>query len=71
MQDHDVSFCVGPAGTGKSYISVHFALKQLVNKKNGIDGIILCRPMTYLDNESIGFLPGNVEEKIDPFMWSY
>jgi len=71
MQSNDITFCIGPAGTGKSYVSVYYALKQLAEKGNGVDGIILCRPMTYLDNESIGYLPGNLEEKVDPFMWAY
>ena len=68
MNNSDITFCIGPAGTGKSYVSVHFALQELVSKDTKIDGLILCRPMTYLDNESIGYLPGNVEDKIDPFM---
>ena len=71
MESNDVTFCIGPAGTGKSYVSVYYALKQLAAKGNGIDGIILCRPMTCLDNESIGYLPGDIGEKVDPFMWAY
>ena len=66
-----ISFCTGPAGTGKSYISLYYALKALGNKKKSYDGIILCRPFISIDNESIGYLPGTLEEKADPYMMAY
>ena len=71
IEDHVVSFCTGPAGTGKSYISLYYALKALGDKKRSYDGIILCRPFISIDNESIGYLPGTLEEKADPYMMAY
>ena len=71
IDDHTVTFCAGPAGTGKSFISLYYALKQLADKNNTIDGIILCRPLIPIDNESIGYLPGDVAEKVDPYMMAY
>ena len=66
-----ITLCSGPAGTGKSYISVYYALKALADKNNRIDSIILCRPLVPIDNESIGFLPGELDNKVDPYMMPY
>jgi len=71
IEEHVISFCIGPAGTGKSYISLYYALKALGDKKRSYDGIILCRPFISIDNESIGYLPGTLEEKADPYMMAY
>jgi predicted ribonuclease YlaK len=46
-------------------------LKALGDKKRSYDGIILCRPFIPIDNESIGYLPGTLEEKADPYMMAY
>lgn len=71
MEKEVITFCTGPAGTGKTYISVYFALKQLADKESPIDGIILCRPLIPIDNQGIGYLPGSVDEKVDPYMLPY
>ena len=71
MDKHTISFCAGPAGTGKSFISLYYALKQLASKDSKIDGIVLCRPLIPIDNESIGYLPGEVRDKVDPYMLAY
>ena len=71
ISDSLITLCSGPAGTGKSYISVYYALKALAEKNNKIDGIILCRPLIPIDNESIGFLPGELDNKVDPYMMPY
>ena len=71
IESNTISFCTGPAGTGKSYISLYYALKALGDKKKSYDGIILCRPFISIDNESIGYLPGSLEEKADPYMMAY
>ena len=71
IDTHTITFCAGPAGTGKSFISLYYALKQLADKNNSIDGIVLCRPLIPIDNESIGFLPGDVQDKVDPYMLAY
>ena len=71
MENHDITFCFGPAGTGKTYLSMFYALKLLADKTNNIEGLILCRPLISIDNESIGYLPGELEDKVDPYMMSY
>ena len=67
----DVTFCIGPAGVGKTYLSVHAALRELGNKASKIDGIIIVKPLVEAAGEKIGFLPGDVEEKTAPFMMSF
>ena len=62
---NDVVFSVGPAGTGKTYLSVAFALAAL--DANEVDRIILCRPAVEA-GESLGFLPGDLKEKVDPYL---
>ena len=67
----DVTFCIGPAGVGKTYLSVHAALRELGNKDSKIDGIVIVKPLVEAAGEKIGFLPGDVEEKTAPFMLSF
>ena len=71
LDQDTITFCTGPAGTGKSFISIYHALRQLASKETPIDGIILCRPLITVDNEGIGFLPGTLEDKVDPYMMAY
>jgi len=67
----DVTFCIGPAGCGKTYLSVHRALRELGNKDSKIDGIIIVKPLVEADGEKIGHLPGDIEEKTAPWMMSF
>ena len=67
----DITFCIGPAGCGKTYLSVHRALRELGDKENHIDGIVIVKPLVEAAGEKIGFLPGDVEEKTAPFMMSF
>ena len=67
----DITFCIGPAGCGKTYLSVHRALRELGNKESKIDGIVIVKPLVEAAGEKIGFLPGDVEEKTAPFMMSF
>ena len=67
----DITFCIGPAGCGKTYLSVHRALRELGDKDNHIDGIVIVKPLVEAAGEKIGFLPGDVEEKTAPFMMSF
>ena len=67
----DITFGIGPAGCGKTYLSVHRALKELGDKDNHIDGIVIVKPLVEAAGEKIGFLPGDVEEKTAPFMMSF
>ncbi len=65
VKKNDVVFSIGPAGTGKTFLSVAFALAALDN--NEVDRIILCRPAVEA-GESLGFLPGDLKEKVDPYL---
>ena len=67
----DITFCIGPAGCGKTYLSVHRALRELGNKESSIDGIVIVKPLVEAAGEKIGYLPGDVEEKTAPFMMSF
>ena len=67
----DITFCIGPAGVGKTYLSVHRALRELGDKDSKIDGIVVVKPLVEAAGEKIGFLPGDVEEKTLPFMMSF
>ena len=67
----DITFCIGPAGVGKTYLSVHRALRELGNKDSKIDGIVIVKPLVEAAGEKIGYLPGDVEEKTAPFMMSF
>lgn len=63
--NNDITFCIGPAGTGKTFIAIYGASKLL--KKDEIKKIVLCRPAVQ-SGEELGFLPGNLKEKIDPYL---
>ncbi|HHT54934.1 MAG TPA: PhoH family protein [Acholeplasma sp.] len=65
MEKHDLVFGVGPAGTGKTYLAVAYGVSLL--KANKIRKIILTRPVVEA-GESLGFLPGDIKEKIDPYL---
>lgn len=63
--NHDIIFAIGPAGTGKTYTSVALAVKAL--KEQRVQKIILARPAVEA-GENLGFLPGDLKEKIDPYL---
>src|SRR5204862_2862773 len=65
MRDHDLVFCVGPAGTGKTYLAVAMAVQAL--KQEIIRKIVLVRPAVEA-GESLGFLPGDLQAKINPYL---
>ena len=65
IKANDLVFVIGPAGTGKTYVSVALALKALKNKS--IKQIIITRPVVEA-GENLGFLPGDLQEKIDPYL---
>ncbi len=65
VEDNDMVFAVGPAGTGKTYTSVALAVKALKEKQ--VRRIILTRPAVEA-GENLGFLPGDLKEKLDPYM---
>ncbi len=65
LEQHDVVFGIGPAGTGKTYLAVAAAVAALRSKR--VDRIILVRPAVEA-GESLGFLPGDMQEKVDPYL---
>ena len=65
VKENDLVFAIGPAGTGKTYISVAMAVQALKNKE--IEKIIITRPAVEA-GENLGFLPGDLKEKIDPYL---
>lgn len=65
VKENDICFAIGPAGTGKTYLAVAFAVSAL--KKGVVKKIVLARPAVEA-GESLGFLPGDFREKIDPYL---
>jgi phosphate starvation-inducible PhoH-like protein len=65
MQEHDITFSIGPAGTGKTFLAVAVAAAELNERM--IKRIVLCRPAVEA-GEKLGFLPGDLAEKINPYL---
>ena len=65
IQDNDCVFGIGPAGTGKTYLAVAMAVQALVQKQ--VSRIVLARPAVEA-GERLGFLPGDLQEKVDPYL---
>jgi phosphate starvation-inducible PhoH-like protein len=65
FEKNDLIFALGPAGTGKTYTAIALAVRSLRNKE--VRRIILCRPAVEA-GESLGFLPGDMKEKLDPYL---
>ncbi len=65
MRKHEVTFAIGPAGTGKTYLAVAMAVQAF--RKHEVERIILTRPAVEA-GERLGFLPGDLQTKVDPYM---
>jgi phosphate starvation-inducible protein PhoH and related proteins len=65
MQEYDITFAIGPAGTGKTFLAVAMAAAAMTEKS--IKRIVLCRPAVEA-GEKLGFLPGDLAEKINPYL---
>ena len=65
LREHDIVMALGPAGTGKSFLAVSVAVTLLMEKK--IERVILSRPAVEA-GEKLGFLPGDMKEKVDPYL---
>jgi phosphate starvation-inducible PhoH-like protein len=65
IEQHDMVFGIGPAGTGKTYLAVSMAVRALLEKR--VNRIVLTRPAVEA-GERLGFLPGTLQEKIDPYL---
>lgn len=70
IESNTISFCIGPAGCGKTFIATYWALRNLADKHNNYDGIIVTKPLVEVDGEKMGYLPGDIDEKTEPFMQS-
>lgn len=65
VRTHDLTFCIGPAGTGKTYLAAVLAIQALLS--NQYERLILTRPAVEA-GERLGFLPGDLQQKIDPYL---
>src|SRR5207248_10456426 len=65
IRAHDIVFGIGPAGTGKTYLAMALAIRALMEKQ--VKRIVLTRPAVEA-GERLGFLPGSMEEKVDPYL---
>jgi phosphate starvation-inducible PhoH-like protein len=65
VRTHDLTFCIGPAGTGKTYLAAVLAVQALLNDQ--CERLILTRPAVEA-GEKLGFLPGDLQQKVDPFL---
>ena len=68
LLNNQITICSGPAGVGKSYIAMKTAVDLLLDEGNGYDKIIIVGPAVEAE-EKLGALPGNVEEKLDPYIF--
>ncbi len=68
LLNNQITICSGPAGVGKSYIAMKTAVDLLLDEDNGYDKIIIVRPAVEAE-EKLGALPGNLEEKLDPYIF--
>lgn len=66
LKEHDITFATGPAGTGKTHVALVMACLGLQTGR--YEKIILCRPAKEAGGEKLGFLPGDYQEKVDPYM---
>jgi phosphate starvation-inducible protein PhoH len=68
LGENEITLCFGPAGVGKSYIAMKKAVALLWDDKNKYEKIIIVRPAVEAE-EKLGSLPGNLEEKLDPYIY--
>ncbi|GFE72101.1 PhoH family protein [Chroococcus sp. FPU101] len=65
IQTHDITFCIGPAGTGKTFLAAVLAVQALLSDQ--VERLILTRPAVEA-GEKLGFLPGDLQQKVNPFL---
>ena len=68
LKDNQITICSGPAGVGKSYIAMKAAVDLLMDQNNHYEKLVIVRPAVEAE-EKLGSLPGNVEEKLDPYIF--
>lgn len=66
IRTHDITFGMGSAGTGKTFLAALLAVEQLT--EGYVDKIVICRPAVTAGGEELGFLPGGIQDKMDPFI---
>jgi phosphate starvation-inducible PhoH-like protein len=71
IKNNEITICTGRAGTGKTFVALAYALNLLRKSSNRYKKIYLVKSVTTLKGEELGFLKGDLKEKIDPFMWSF
>ena len=68
LTNNEITICTGPAGVGKSYVAMSAAVQLLLDEGNSYEKIIIVRPAVEAE-EKLGALPGNLEEKLDPYIF--
>lgn len=68
LTENEITICTGPAGVGKSYVAMSAAVQLLLDENNSYEKIIIVRPAVEAE-EKLGALPGNLEEKLDPYIF--
>jgi phosphate starvation-inducible PhoH-like protein len=71
IKENQITICNGVAGSGKTLCSIYMALSLLRDRSNRFQKILLVKSVTVLKNEELGFLKGDLREKVDPFMESF
>lgn len=71
IKNNEITICAGPAGCGKTFVAIAYALSLLRKPTNRFKKIYLVKSVTTLKGEEIGYLKGDWKEKVEPFMWSF
>jgi phosphate starvation-inducible protein PhoH and related proteins len=71
IKNNEITISAGPAGTGKTFVAIAYALSLLRKTTNRFKKMYLVKSVTTLKGEEIGFIKGDWKEKIEPFMWSF
>ena len=69
IRNHDITICDGIAGSGKTYIALYEGILGVLGKR--FDKVILCKSVISTPNEDIGYIPGTIEDKMEPHIMSY
>ena len=69
IRNHDITICDGIAGSGKTYIALYEGILSMLGKR--FDKVILCKSVISTPNEDIGYIPGTIEDKMEPHIMSY
>jgi phosphate starvation-inducible PhoH-like protein len=70
LRNNQITICSGPAGTGKSHVSLKAAIDLLTDHNNGYEKLIIIRPAVESSDSKLGSLPGDVREKMDPYIYA-